>query len=146
MKFYRDGLEEEVDALPKVSINREGHVIEAYKVNGKKRFFVTLKGSFYCSHGSTVAEAVADAIWKDPARRPSLEALKSEIVAAGPSRKISLQEFRVLTGACKEGCAVAIKRAGVDGSPMLATEICDVIDRQWGEKLIAILGFNLERK
>ncbi len=141
MKLYRDGLEETIDAPPVAYQNREGHVIEAYKVGGKARFFVTLQGTFYCAHGTTVAEAVADAIWKDPARRPSLEALKAEIIAAGPKRKISLQEFRVLTGACAEGCRLAIQRAGVDGSPMTAVQIRDVVDRQWGEKLLQILGW-----
>lgn len=141
MILFRDGIEEEVDSLPVVSRNREGHTIESYSVGGAPRFFVTLNNSWYCAHGNTVAEAIADAIWKDPSKRLSLESLKNEIIKAGKNRKISLQEFRVLTGACREGCLVAIKRAGVSGEPMTAMDIRDKVSREWGLKLMSILGF-----
>lgn len=141
INLYRDGLNERVDSLPVVSTNREGHTIESYCVDKKPRFFVTLKDSHWCAHGSSVAEAVADAIWKDPARRPPLEKIKSEIVEHGTSRLISLNEFRLLTGACSEGCRVALARAGLDGSPMTAKSIRDSVSQEWGSKLISILGW-----
>ena len=141
MILFRDGIEEEIDSAPIVTRNRDGHTIESYTVNGNARFFVTLKDSWYCAHGDTVASAISDAIWKDSSKRPSLESLKAEIVKAGKDRKISLNEFRVLTGACLEGCRVAIKKAGVSGEPMTAFEIRDTINWEWGNKLISILGF-----
>lgn len=138
MKFYRDGLEIQIDNKPKVSTTAEGHVVESYKTNGKRGFFVTLAGSHWCAHGSTVAEAISEAIWKDPKRRPSLESLKSEIQSAGKKRKISLSEFRILTGACSTGCRVALDKAGLDGSPM---QIKDIVKHfpEWGERLVAVL-------
>ena len=137
--IYRDGLEEVTDGPVIVSSTREGHRVESYKVEGnKKRFFVTLAGSHYCAHGNTLAEAIADAIWKDEKRRPSLDAVKQEIQNAGESRKITLQEFRTLTGACKTGCEIALKRAGLDGSPMSVDKIKKYFP-EWGAKLIAIL-------
>lgn len=141
MILFRDGLEEEIDSAPIVTRNREGHTIESYTVNGTPRFFVTLNDSWYCAHGDTIASAISDAIWKDPSKRPSLESLKAEIVKAGKDRKISLNEFRVLTGACREGCLTAIKRAKVSGEPMTAEEIRDKVSVEWGSKLISILGF-----
>ena len=139
MILYRDGIEEKIDGELTVSKNREGHTIESYSVDGVPRFFVTLKDTWYCAHGNTVASAIADAIWKDPSRRPTLEALKEEIIKAGKERKISLQEFRLLTGACSEGCLIAIKRAGVSGEPMTAKEIKDKVSLEWGNKLMDIL-------
>jgi hypothetical protein len=106
-----------------------------------RKYFVTLKDSPYCAHGSTVAEAVADALWKDPAKRPSLEGLAETIREAGKARKISLPEFRLLTGACSEGCRVAIKRAGVSGKPMTAFDIRDKVSKDWGDKLLSVLGW-----
>lgn len=145
-KFYRDGLEEEVTGPIRVLHTSEGHVIESYKLsNGKRRFFATLAGTHWCAHGNTIAEAVADAIFKDPAQRPTREALVREINAVGKSRKITLTEFRVLTGACSVGCQEALKRAGRDGSPMTAKDIRDVVSRDWGQKLISILGWEGDR-
>lgn len=136
--IFRDGLEEKADGPLNVSTTREGHRVEAYKVDGTERFFVTLAGSHYCAHGNTLAEAIADALWKDEKRRPTLEAVKEEIQKEGKDRKITLQEFRILTGACQTGCKVALKEAGLDGSPMKARDIKKHFP-EWGAKLIAIL-------
>lgn len=136
--IFRDGLEELAQGPLLVSTTREGHKVESYKVDGTNRFFVTLAGSHYCAHGNTLAEAIADALWKDEKRRPSLEAVKEDIRKDGKSRKVTLQEFRILTGACQTGCRVALKQAGLDGSPMRASEIKKYFP-EWGAKLLAIL-------
>lgn len=144
-KFYHDGVEELICGPVMVRTNREGHTIESYKLStGERRYFVTLAGTHWCAHGSTVAEAVADAIFKDPARRPSIEALTAEIRSGGVKRKITLSEFRMLTGACITGCKYALKRAGADGSPMTAKDIRDKVSRDWGNKLISRLGWEKE--
>lgn len=115
-------------------------MVEAYKLaKGGTRFFVTLAGSHWCAHGDTVADAVSDAIFKDPERRPSLDSLVQTIRSAGRKRKITLSEFRMLTGACLVGCKEALKRAGRDGSPMTAEEIREVVSADWGNKLIRVL-------
>lgn len=137
-KIFRDGLEEQADGPPLVSTTREGHRVEKYRVNGVDRFFVTLVESHYCAHGNTLAEAVADAVWKDEKKRPSLEAVKESIRNEGKGRKITLQEFHILTGACQTGCQVALKRAGLDGSPMKASDIKKHFP-DWGGNLLEIL-------
>lgn len=142
MTLYRDNVEERIDpGGVKVSTTREGHVVESYSVDGKPKFFVTLAGTHFCAHGTTVAEAITDALWKNPDKRPNIDALAAEINAAGKTRKISLNEFRVLTGACREGCRVALERAKCDGSPMTAFDIRDKVSRDWGDKLLQILGW-----
>lgn len=138
--IFRDGLAEKLDGQIVVFKTREGHIVASYKSEGKQRYFVTLAGTHWCAHGSTIAEAVADAKWKDPEQRPSLEALKAEIQAAGPDRPIMIQEFRILTGACIEGCKIALKRAGLEGvTEMRAADIRDKVSKEWGQKLIDIL-------
>jgi len=140
--LYRDGLEESIVGKVIVSRTDEGHVVESYKLaDGQRRFFVTLSGSHLCAHGDTVASAISDAVWKDPAQRPSMDALKAEIISHGKARKITLNEFRLLTGACLTGCREALKKAGRDESPMTAREIRDHVSREWGDKLISVLGW-----
>lgn len=145
--IYRDGIDEVIAGPIKVRVTSEGHTVESYKTaKGKQRYFATLAGTHWCAHGDSVASAVADAIWKDPARRPTMEALKAEIVGAGKNRKISLNEFRVLTGACLTGCKTALERVGRDETPITAQEIHDLVSKEWGGKLLSVLGWENEQR
>jgi hypothetical protein len=141
-KIYRDGLDIETDRPIRVSRTHDGHTVERLSLGKEHTYFVTIKGSPFCAHGATIAEAVADALWKDPSKRPSLEALKTEIQAAGKQRKITLQEFRILTGACAEGCRRFMQQTGTSGKPMTAAKFRDTVSREWGDKLLAILEWN----
>lgn len=142
--IYRDGLEEKIAGAITVIETPDGHIVESYKKeNGKRRFFATLAGSHWCAHGNTIAEAVADAVFKDPERRPSLEALVKTINNDGKDRKITLSEFRILTGACLTGCYDALEKAGKDTSPLTAKDIRDTVSLEWGNKLISVLGWDL---
>lgn len=141
-KFYRDGLEEKIIGKIVTTKTSDGHIVESYRLaNGNRRFFVTLSGTHWCAHGDTIANAVADAIWKDPTKRPSMEMLVASIKKEGQSRKITLNEFRVLTGACLTGCRSAIAQAGVDESALTAKEIRDRVSFEWGNKLLSVLGW-----
>ena len=142
-KIYRDGIEEDVTGPIRVHVTSDGHVIESYKDSkGKKRYFATLFGTHWCAHGDSVASAVADAIWKDESRRPSLAAVKADIRESGKDRKITLNEFRVLTGACLSGCRSALEKAGKYESPLTAFEIRDYISKEWGNKLLSVLEWS----
>lgn len=145
-KFFRDGLEEVITGPIRITVTSDGHTVESYKLStGARRFFATLAGSHWCAHGDTVAEAISDAIFKDPVRRPSLDSLVKAINVTGKTRKITLAEFRILTGACLTGCRAALQRAGRDTSPMTAKEIRDLVSSEWGNKLISVLGWDKER-
>lgn len=142
-KFYRDGLEEKIVGPIRVTVTSDGHTVEAYRLtDGKRRFFVTLSGSHWCAHGDNIANAVADALWKDPLRRPSMQALVESIKLEGKSRKITLNEFRLITGACLTGCRSALAQVGRDETPMTANDIRDSVSFDWGNKLIAVLGWD----
>ena len=146
-ELHRDGLKEMIVGPIRVHVTSDGHTVESYRTEkGKKRFFATLAGTHWCAHGDSIASAVADALWKDPERRPSASALKEEIRKAGPKRKITLGEFRLLTGACLSGCRAALENAGRDDSPMTAHEIYKNISRDWGGKLLSVLGWDHERR
>ena len=144
-KLYRDGLEEEISGPIRVSQTSDGHIVERYALaNGKKRFFATLAGTHWCAHGDSIANAVADALWKDPERRPSMQSLV-ESVKDNKKHKFTLNEFRLITGACLTGCRAALAQAGRDESPMTAFDIRDIVSREWGNKLISVLGWEGEK-
>jgi len=141
-RFFRDGIEEEIVGAVRVHVTSEGHTVESYMlVDGTKRFFVTLAGSHLCAHGGSLANAISDALWKDPIRRPSMQSLLEDIKKEGRSRKITLNEFRLLTGACLTGCQAALAQVGRDDSPMTAYDIQKVVSKEWGSKLLSILGW-----
>lgn len=142
-KLFRDGLEEEVAGDIETSVTRDGHTVERYTLaTGETRYFVTLAGTHWCAHGNTIAAAVCDATWKDPERRPSLEALVKQVQDAGREYKITLSEFRVLTGACIEGCRTVMRREGIaEDAALTATEI-KRISPEWGGKLLSVLGWD----
>jgi hypothetical protein len=142
-KFYRDSLEEDIVGEIKVRTTLEGHAVEVYTLaSGEKRYFATISGTHYCAHGMSIADAIGSALWKDPERRPSTESLIASINGDGRARKIALHEFRLITGACLTGCRTALTRAGKDESPMTADDIRNMVSREWGDKLISMLGWN----
>ena len=139
---YRDGITTKIDRPVKVFKTRDGHTVERFTLNRKHTYFVTLKGTHWCAHGTTVAEAVADAYWKNPETRPSIEAVVSRVKKRGKTKKITLNEFRTITGACREGCRQALEKAGLSGTTaMTAFDIRDKVSAEWGEKLLSILGW-----
>lgn len=141
-KFYRDGLEEEITGPIHVNHTSDGHTIEKYKLSsGKRRFFVTLAGTHWCAHGDTIANAIADALWKDPIKRPSMEVLRESIKKKGRTHKFTLNEFRLLTGACITGCRSALSQANRDESPLTADDIKSIVSKEWGNKLLSVLGW-----
>lgn len=140
--LYRDGLEEKIIGPIRVRQTSDGHIIEIYKLaDGTRRFFATLAGTHLSAHGTSIANAVADALWKCPERRPSMEALRESINNEGKTHMFTLNEFRLLTGACLTGCMSALDRVDRDESPMTAKEIREVVSREWGDKLISVLGW-----
>ena len=140
-RLYQDGIDEEIVGPIKDHVTSDGHTIRSYRLaNGTRQFFATLSGTHWSAHGRSVAEAVADALWKDPARRPSMQAL-IESVKGDRNHKFTLNEFRLLTGACLTGCRSALIRAKRDESPMTAIEIRDVVSKEWGNKLLSVLGW-----
>lgn len=142
VSVYRDGLSVTLDpgSTIKTRTTSDGHVIETWKSKGKRVYFANLYDSVYCAHGDTAAQAIADALWKDPARRPSLEALVGEIRPVVKTRKISLQEFRVLTGACETGCRSFLEAKGFGvGVRMTLAEFLP-IGGEWALKLKQVLG------
>jgi hypothetical protein len=144
-KFYRDGLEETIVGQIRVRVTSEGHVVEIYKTSdGTKKFFATIAGSHFCAHGFSLADAIGSALWKDPERRPSMQSLV-ESVKDNKKHKFTLNEFRLITGACLTGCRAALAQAGRDESPMTAFDIRDIVSREWGNKLISVLGWEGEK-
>lgn len=130
--IYRDGIEGKINGNIKVRTTSDGHVVESWiDEKGKKVYFANLYDSTYCAHGETMAEAISAAIWKDPARRPNIEELKAEINSKIDTYKISLNEFRLITGACEYGCKEFLKKHNMKTSVKLTLKEFIPIGGEW---------------
>ena len=140
MQILRDSVIHTLDGNVSIRTTSDGHVIESWKSNGKRVYFANLYNSVYCAHGDTAAQAIGDAIWKDPKRRPSLEKLVAEIKPVVKTRKITLKEFRVLTGACESGCKHFLEQKGLPLSVKMTLAEFMPIGGEWAKKLAEVLN------
>ena len=140
-KILRDGLEQIVDDGSKITVSTtpDGHVIESWVSKGKRVFFANLRDSVYCAHGDSIAQAIGDAIWKDPSRRPSMESLVEEIRPAIKTRKINVREFQLLTGACESGCRSFLEDKGMSLSVEMTLDEFMPIGGEWAQKLKSVI-------
>lgn len=138
-KIFRDGVSHQIDSRVSIRTTSDGHVIESWKSNGKRVYFANLFDSVYCAHGGSAAQAIGDAIWKDPKRRPSMEALVEEIKPVIATRKITLNEFRLLTGACESGCRHFLEQRGLKSSVEMTLKEFIPIGGEWALKLKSVL-------
>ena len=139
MEIYRDGITHKVDGKISVHTTPAGHVIESWETNGKRVYFANLNDSVYCAHGDTPEQAIADAQWKDPKLRPSIEDLVNEIRPIIKTRKINVKEFRLLTGACVIGCRDFLEQKGLPLDIELTVEEFKPIGGEWANTLENII-------
>lgn len=141
MNIYRDGVEHRLDKGTKVKTRktRAGHIIESWMTNGKRVYFANLADSVYCAHGDTEEGAISAAIWKDPARRPSMEALLAEIRPVVKTRKITVYEFRALTGACLTGCKHFLEQRGLGMDTAMTLDEFLPIGGEWAQSLKRVI-------
>jgi len=140
-EVFRDGITHIIDAgaTIKTRITPDGHTIESWLSQGKTIFFANLADSVFCAHGNSEAEAIGDAIWKDPIKRPKMEALAAEIRPVVETRKITVQEFRLLTGACSSGCDTFLALHKLDRSTTMTLAEFLPIGGDWAQKLRSVL-------
>lgn len=140
-RIYRDGTSHIIDEGSRVVVRStsDGHTIESWKSEGKRVYFANLANSIYCAHGDTAAQAIGDAIWKDPKLRPPLEDLVAEIKPVIKTRKITVREFRLLTGACESGCRAFLATRGLAMSAAMTLEEFLPIGGDWARKLKEVL-------
>jgi hypothetical protein len=136
MRFFRDGLEVEAKAPPRVFI-REGHTCEVFeRATDGPLWFITLAGTFYCAHGDSFRDAVASAKEKQNPGAAKAEA----IVRVRKTKRVSLRDFCLVTGACRAGATAWAKQEGVsikgDISVKEALKMLEKSSsRDWGERL-----------
>lgn len=138
-KIYRDGVEHTLNGRVSTRTTSDGHVIESWRSSGKRIYFANLYNSVYCAHGDTAARAIGDAIWKDPKRRPSMESLVLEIKPKLKTRKITVREFRLLTGACESGCRDFLATRGLGLDTAMTLQEFVPIGGDWAKKLKDVL-------
>ena len=135
MKVFRDGLELEVKAPPRVVI-RDGHTCETFETDEGTTWFVTLAGSPFCAHGESFHDAVIAAKEKQNPGAGKADA----IVRVQESGHVSLTDFCSITGACRAGAIAWAKQEGVSIKEKLTVKdalkrLDKSSSRSWGERL-----------
>jgi hypothetical protein len=138
---YRDGIEHTLDLGSKIKskVTRNGTLVEYWKSGGELVFFATLKDGAYCAHGSTAAGAIRAAEWKDPDKRPEKTKLAKKIKQAGPGRKITVMEFRLLTGACEVGCREFLRQHKLPMTTSMTLDAFKKIGGDWATQLELVI-------
>lgn len=141
-RVYRDGTSHSLDKGSKIFVRTtsDGHTIESWRSEGKRVYFANLANSVYCAHGDTSAQAIGNAIWKDPKLRPPLEDLVAEIKPQIKTRKITVREFRLLTGACETGCRDFLVARGMNMSASMTLDEFIPVGGDWARKLKEVLS------
>ena len=89
----------------------------AYKIEGKETF-VAVKDK-YSAHGKTIEKAIEDCNFKFLQETINVEEYVKEVKAKGV---MTIQDYRLLTGACEQGCLMFLENNGLKGKTELPLE------------------------
>lgn len=115
-------------------------VIDSEKAKGdftiyKCRYFgrfneciVAKRGDYY-AHGDTLKEAVEDVNFKFLQETFDLDTLVSEIKS---KKTMSVSEYRLITGACRQGCANFRKSKGIESTELPLKEVINITKNEYG--------------
>ncbi|MDV3965409.1 hypothetical protein CMT53_02670 [Elizabethkingia anophelis] len=108
------------------------NVFEGSFFNSKRKCFVANKGNYY-AHGETLRQAIDDVNFKFLRENFNAEKLISEIKQ---KQKISLSEFRLLTGACSAGCEIFMREKGIKVTELPLDKALNMLNGQFGGEKI----------
>ena len=99
----------------------EYHILSAKKVNKDEFFFIANKGAFY-AHGEDLKTAFEDLEFKIVA-----EKLKKEPI--GKDTLITVQYYRIITGASKLGCKKWMEQNNITKEEIRAEELLTLLEK-----------------
>ena len=97
-------------------------------LNKLKKVYVAKKGKFY-AHGKTIKQAVNDVNFKYLQENFDLNEIVSEIKT---KKTISVNEYRLLTGACSVGVQNFIEENNIKESELPLNKVIEITKGYWG--------------
>ena len=116
-----DGLFSEILSEREHTINGEScRVMSSKRINRDEHFYIVNKGEYY-AHGEELKKAFEDLEFKIVA-----EKLKAEPIT--PETMVTVQHYRIITGACEMGCKQFVDQHKVT-LPIKASELFPLLER-----------------
>lgn len=106
----------------------EFEIWEGKFFNDDQKCFVANRQDFY-AHGRTIKEAIEDVNFKYLNESMDVQDVVNQIKATG---SMSVAEFRMITGACREGCRRFLKQRGISKTELPFNEAIELIKDQFG--------------
>ncbi len=103
-------------------------IYEAETFNFKNKCFVAQKGEYY-AHGENIKQAVSNVNFKHLQDNVVINDLVKQIKQ---KQTITVEEFRLITGACSLGCKEFMQRNNLYGSEYPLQEALKLIKNQYG--------------
>lgn len=111
--------------------------VSQVRIFGDERPLWVAKILEYYAHGETSREAVEDCQFK--VRQGELD-LEEEILRIRQEDKVTVEDYRLLTGACREGCRRFLESTGVTRKSLSVHEAIELVQGQYGaERFIELL-------
>ena len=120
--FWKDGKYVLADGIFTEVISKKGRVYEVRDIGSGKTYYLVTNGESLHAHGETLEQAKADLRFKRLAEKFKSEPIK-------PSQIITVDMFRIITGACQTGCEQWMRQNGVKVTKMRADKLLGLLQK-----------------
>jgi hypothetical protein len=120
LMFWQDGKYVKADGIFTEVVNKRGNVYRVKKVHSQKEFYLVTDGTTH-AHGDTLQKAKEDFNFKLIAEKLQKDPIKSDTV-------ITVQYYRIVTGACELGCKNFIEQHKLKDS-YKAKELLPILEK-----------------
>ncbi len=119
--FWKDGKFVKADGIFTEVVSKKGNVYRVKKLHSQKEFYLVTDGTTH-SHGDTLKQAKEDFRFKLIAEKLKADPIK-------PNTKITMQYYRIVTGACEAGCKMFIEQNKLSKKENTAKELLPILEK-----------------
>ena len=110
------------DGILSEVINKRGNVYVTRSIGKKVNGYLVTDGKFTHTHGETLKQAKEDFRFKVMAENIKKDPIK-------PGTKITVQYYRIITGACETGCKMWMKQNNIKKTEYKAKELLPLLEK-----------------
>jgi hypothetical protein len=119
--FWQNGKYVKADGIFTEVINKRGNVYRVKKLHSQKEFYLVTDGITH-SHGETLKQAKEDFRFKLIAEKLKKDPIKKDTL-------ITIQYYRIVTGACREGVKQWMAQNGIKKESYKAKDLLPILEK-----------------
>jgi len=119
---WADGKYISADGIFTEVLSKKGNVYKVKKLNDPKEFYLVSDGQSFHSHGDTLKQAKEDLRFKMIADKLKKEPIKKDTI-------ITVQYYRIITGACEAGVKNWMKENNIKKTQYKASELLPLLEK-----------------